>query len=99
MRTRSRPIAKIPGAGKGHATPLMAQPPFAVEYCAGSRQFDAWLRASAGYQRLTCAPITDTDASVPGYLTLDLRYAHKLGKAFRSRDQLAGRNLVGGDAY
>jgi len=58
---------------------------------APDRQFDAWLRASGGYQRLN-APYTDM-VKVPGYLTLDLRYAHKLGKDLEV--VLSGRNLIG----
>jgi len=56
-----------------------------------SRQFDAWIRGSAGYQRLN-APYTDM-VTVPGYVTLDLRYAHKLSKNLEL--SLSGRNLVG----
>lgn len=57
-----------------------------------SQQFDAWIRGSAGYYR-TNAPYFDL-ARVPGYVTLDLRYAHKLGKSFELA--ATGRNLIGG---
>lgn len=56
-----------------------------------SQQFDAWLRGSAGIQRIN-TPYTDT-VHVPGYVTLDLRYAHKLNKSLELA--LTGRNLVG----
>ncbi len=56
-----------------------------------SRQFDAWLRGSAGYERLN-APYSDL-VRVPGYVTLDLRYAHKLNKDLELA--ITGRNLIG----
>jgi len=56
------------------------------------QQFDAWLRGSSGYERLN-APFTDY-VNVPGYLTLDLRYAYKIEKNLELA--LIGRNLVGG---
>ena len=55
------------------------------------QQFDVWLRGSAGYYRLN-APYQDL-ARVPGYLTLDLRYAYKIDKNVEVA--LAGRNLAG----
>lgn len=58
---------------------------------APDRQFDAWLRASGGYQRIN-APYTDL-TKVSGYLTLDLRYAQKIGKDLEL--VLSGRNLIG----
>ena len=58
----------------------------------GSQQFDAWLRGSAGYERPR-APITDT-VRVPGYVTLDLRYAYRLSSQVEV--SLVGRNLIGG---
>jgi iron complex outermembrane recepter protein len=57
-----------------------------------SQQFDAWIRGSAGYYR-TDAPYFDL-ARVPGYVTLDLRYAHKLSKSLELA--ATGRNLIGG---
>lgn len=56
-----------------------------------NRQFDAWVRASAGYERLN-APYTNY-VHVPGYVTFDLRYAHKLSKDLELA--ITGRNLVG----
>ncbi len=57
-----------------------------------SQQFDAWIRGSAGYFR-TNAPYFDL-VRVPGYVTLDLRYAHKLSKTLELA--ATGRNLIGG---
>lgn len=56
-----------------------------------SQQFDAWIRGSSGIYR-TLAPYP-TEIYVPGYVTLDLRYAYKLSKDIELA--LTGRNLVG----
>lgn len=56
------------------------------------QQFDAWIRGSAGFER-TNALFYDL-AHVPGYVTLDLRYAHKLNKDLEIA--VSGRNLIGG---
>ncbi len=56
-----------------------------------SQQFDAWIRGSSGIDR-TLSPYTTT-ISVPGYVTLDLRYAIKLNKDIEVA--LSGRNLIG----
>lgn len=58
----------------------------------GSQQLDAWLRGSAGYDR-TRAPFIDT-VRVPGYVTLDLRYAYRVNRQWEL--SLVGRNLIGG---
>lgn len=55
------------------------------------QQFDAWIRGSSGIDR-TLSPYT-TAIRVPGYVTLDLRYAVKLNK--ETEIALTGRNLVG----
>lgn len=57
-----------------------------------NQQFDAWVRGSAGYDVLN-APFTDL-VHVPGYVTLDLRYAQKLSKDVELA--VTGRNLIGG---
>lgn len=57
-----------------------------------SQQLDAWLRGSAGYER-TRSPFGDT-MRVPGYVTLDLRYAYRFNRQWEL--SLVGRNLVGG---
>jgi iron complex outermembrane recepter protein len=57
----------------------------------GNQQFDAWLRGSAGYERQN-APYTDM-LKVPGYVTLDLRYAYRINKDLEL--SLTGRNLIG----
>lgn len=56
-----------------------------------SQQFDAWIRGSSGIDR-TLSPYTTT-IRVPGYVTLDLRYAYKLNKDIELA--LTGRNLIG----
>ena len=56
-----------------------------------NQQFDAWVRGSAGFDRLN-APYTNL-VRVPGYVTLDLRYAHKLNKDLELA--VTGRNLIG----
>lgn len=60
---------------------------------AADQQLDAWVRGSAGYQRLN-APFTDL-VKIPGYVTLDLRYARQLGKDVELA--VTGRNLIGGN--
>lgn len=64
-----------------------------------SQQFDLWLRSSSGMDRLilidtvpsaTGAP---TFTRVPGYVTLDLRYAYRVNKDLEFA--LIGRNLIG----
>jgi len=56
-----------------------------------SQQFDTWIRGSAGYERLN-APYNGM-VHVPGYVTLDLRYAHRVNKDLEL--VASGRNLVG----
>lgn len=56
-----------------------------------TQQFDAWVRGSAGYDRVN-APYVNL-VHVPGYVTLDLRYAHKVNKDLELA--ITGRNLVG----
>lgn len=55
------------------------------------QQLDLWLRTSAGFERLD-APYTTT-VRVPGYATLDLRYAYRVDKNLEIA--LIGRNLLG----
>lgn len=57
----------------------------------GKQQFDAWLRASSGYYRLN-VPYTDL-IRINGYVTLDLRYSHKLSDS--TEIFVSGRNLLG----
>ncbi len=59
------------------------------------QQLDLWLRTSAGFERLD-APYTTT-VRVPGYATLDLRYAYRVDKNLEIA--LIGRNLVGRPAF
>lgn len=58
-----------------------------------NQQFDAWVRGAAGYDRLN-APFPDR-VHVPGYVTLDLRFAQKLSKDVELA--VTGRNLIGGN--
>ena len=59
------------------------------------QQLDAWLRGSSGFIR-TNTPYIDT-VRVPGYVTLDLRYAIRIRKNVELH--LAGRNLTGARRY
>lgn len=56
-----------------------------------NQQFDAWVRGSSGFD-MKNAPYPNY-VHVPGYVTLDLRYAHKVNKDLEVA--LTGRNLVG----
>ena len=56
-----------------------------------NQQLDAWLRGSSGMVR-TLSPYT-TEIRIPGYVTLDLRYAFKLTRDLEIA--LSGRNLIG----
>ncbi len=58
---------------------------------ASNQQVDAWIRGSSGIYR-TLSPYP-SEIYVPGYVTLDLRYAYKLNKDIELA--LTGRNLVG----
>lgn len=60
-----------------------------------SQQFDAWLRGSGSYERLD-APYTNL-VKVPGYVTLDLRYAYRVNKDLEL--SVTGRNLIGARRY
>lgn len=60
-----------------------------------NQQLDAWLRGSSGFIR-TNTPYIDT-VRVPGYVTLDLRYAIRIRKNVELH--LAGRNLTGARRY
>lgn len=64
-----------------------------------SQQLDVWLRAMSGYERVNitdATPSTSTEPSyvrIPGYITLDLRYAYRVNKDLEVA--LIGRNLIG----
>lgn len=60
-----------------------------------NQQFDAWLRGSAGYD-LVNAPYPNL-IRVPGYLTLDLRYAYRVNRDLEL--SVTGRNLAGPRRY
>lgn len=63
-----------------------------------SQQFDLWFRASGGFDRqnmIDLVPSTTgapTFTHVPGYLTVDLRYAYRFNKDLEFA--LIGRNLI-----
>ena len=63
-----------------------------------SQQFDIWLRASGGFDRVNLidtVPNTTgqpTFTHVPGYLTADIRYAYRVNKDLEFA--LTGRNLI-----
>jgi len=60
-----------------------------------NQQFDAWLRGSAGFI-LRNSPYIDT-VRMPGYVTLDLRYAYRINKDVEL--SVTGRNLIGARRY
>ncbi|MEW6514108.1 MAG: TonB-dependent receptor [Pseudomonadota bacterium] len=60
-----------------------------------NQQLDAWLRGSAGFVMFN-SPYTDT-VRVPGYVTLDLRYAYRINKDLEL--SVTGRNLIGARRY
>ncbi|NTV71120.1 MAG: TonB-dependent receptor [Azonexaceae bacterium] len=63
-----------------------------------SQQFDLWIRGAAGLDRFNLidpvpnATGTPTYTRVPGYITLDLRYAYRINKDLEFA--LIGRNLL-----
>ena len=63
-----------------------------------NQQFDLWIRGSAGVDRLNLIdPVPSTTGAptftrVPGYVTLDLRYAYRVNKDLEFA--LIGRNLL-----
>ncbi|MEI2650839.1 MAG: TonB-dependent receptor [Microthrixaceae bacterium] len=63
-----------------------------------NQQFDVWLRGSAGLDRVNLTNLTPgamgaaTYSHVPGYVTLDLRYAYRVNKDLELA--LVGRNLI-----
>ena len=64
-----------------------------------SQQLDLWLRAMSSYERVNITDATPTSSSepsyvrIPGYVTLDLRYAYRVNKDLEIA--LIGRNLIG----
>lgn len=91
MDDSSNPISQ--GAGKTNelATPSHYGSLRSQWNISSNQQLDAWVRGSAGYERLN-APYPNY-VHVPGYVTLDLRYAQKLNKDLELA--ITGRNLVG----
>lgn len=91
MDESADPVAQADGKLTEKATPRHYGALRSQWNISSTRQFDAWIRASGGYQRLN-VPYTDT-VTVPAYVTLDLRYAHKVNKSLELA--LSGRNLTG----
>lgn len=64
-----------------------------------SQQLDLWLRAMSSYERVNITDATPTNSTepsyvrIPGYVTLDLRYAYRVNKDLEIA--LIGRNLIG----
>lgn len=64
-----------------------------------SQQFDLWLRGAGGMDRVNLVDTvpsptgTPTFTRVPGYATLDLRYAYRVNNELEFA--LIGRNLIG----
>ena len=65
---------------------------------ASDRQFDVWLRGSSGIDRVKQINLDPASGGAPayhrvsGYVTLDLRYAHRVNKDLELA--LVGRNLI-----
>lgn len=91
MDDSSNPIAQAQGKSQERSTPRHYGSLRSQWNISSSQQFDAWIRGSSGLYR-TLSPYT-TEMHVPGYVTLDLRYAFKLNKDLELA--LTGRNLVG----
>ena len=91
MDNSTNPIANAQGTKEERATPRHYGSLRSQWNISSSQQFDAWIRGSSGIYR-TLTPYT-TEIRVPGYLTLDLRYAFKATKDLELA--LSGRNLVG----
>lgn len=91
MDETANPVAQADGQDAENGTPRQYASLRSQWNISSHQQFDAWLRGSGGYERLN-APYSDR-VRVPGYVTLDLRYAHKLNKDLELA--LTGRNLIG----
>ncbi|MBP5985754.1 MAG: TonB-dependent receptor [Azonexus sp.] len=91
MDASSNPIANAQGRNTERATPRHAVSLRSQWNLSSRQQFDAWIRGSSGSYR-TLSPYT-TETRVPGYMTLDLRYAHKLTNDLELA--VTGRDLVG----
>ena len=91
MDDSANPVAQADGEDVEKASPRHYGSLRSQWNISSSQQFDAWIRGSAGYDRAN-APYSDL-VRVPGYVTLDLRYAHKLNKDVELA--ITGRNLIG----
>lgn len=91
MDDSANPIAQAQGQKEERSTARHSGSLRSQWNVSASQQFDAWIRGSSGIDR-TLSPYT-TAVRVPGYVTLDLRYAYKLNKDIELA--LTGRNLIG----
>jgi iron complex outermembrane receptor protein len=91
MDATSNPAAQADGSQAERATPVQYGSLRSQWNVSSRQQLDAWLRGAAGYARIN-APYTNT-VRVPGYVTLDMRYAHKIDKSLELA--VTGRNLIG----
>jgi len=95
MDASANPFAEADGQDTEKGTPRHYGSLRSQWNISSGRQFDAWLRGSAGYDRAD-APFPDL-VHVPAYVTLDLRYARKLNKSLELA--ITGRNLIGPRRY
>lgn len=91
MDDSGNPIAQAQGQAIERGTPRHTGSLRSQWNLSSRQQFDVWLRGVSGFER-QLAPYTTTQR-VPGYLTLDLRYAYKLTRDLELA--IAGRNLLG----
>lgn len=83
--------AQAMGLGYERATPRHTASLRSQWHISTKQQFDAWLRGSSGFF-LPQSPYV-SEFRVPGYVTLDLRYAYKITRDIEM--SLTGRNLIG----
>lgn len=91
MASSSNPITEAQGKAEERGTARHTGSLRSQWNLSDRQQFDAWIRGSSSMVR-ALSPYT-TDIHIPGYVTLDLRYAHKITRDLEIA--LIGRNLVG----
>ena len=95
MDTALTPVAAADNATQEKRTPKYYGSLRSQWNLGANQQFDAWLRGSAGYD-LVNSPFPNL-IRVPGYLTLDLRYAYRVNRNLEL--SITGRNLAGPRRY
>lgn len=95
MDDSANPVAHVGGRQAEQGSPRHYGSLRSQWNISANRQFDAWIRGSAGYKRID-APYTEL-VRVPGYITLDLRYAVQPRKNVSIA--VTGRNLIGARRY